>query len=73
TMMAKRQDPISQHNDTKSLYYKQIQNSALGGEGQNNAKFDKILFNNARQTSLKQLKLDHKATRKLTDTTYNPD
>ncbi|KAA6382352.1 MAG: hypothetical protein EZS28_022121 [Streblomastix strix] len=73
TMMAKRQDAISQHNDTKSLYYKQILNSAFGGEGQNNAKFDKISFSNARQTSLKQLKLDHKATRKLTDTTYNPD
>ncbi|KAA6399263.1 MAG: hypothetical protein EZS28_005214 [Streblomastix strix] len=73
TMMAKRQDAISQHNDTKSLYYKQILNSAFGGEGQNNAKFDKISFNNARQTSLKQLKLDHKITRKLTDTTYNSD
>ncbi|KAA6359529.1 MAG: hypothetical protein EZS28_044944, partial [Streblomastix strix] len=30
TMMAKRQDAISQHNDTKSLYYKQILNSAFG-------------------------------------------
>ncbi|KAA6391382.1 MAG: hypothetical protein EZS28_013092 [Streblomastix strix] len=73
TMMSKRQDAISQHNDTKSLYYKQILNSAFGGEGQNNAKFDKISFNNARQTSLKQLKQDHKATRKLSDTTYNSD
>ncbi|KAA6361857.1 MAG: hypothetical protein EZS28_042616, partial [Streblomastix strix] len=73
TMMSKRQDAISQHNDTKSLYYKQILKSAFGGEGQNNAKFDKISFNNARQASLKQLKQDHKATRKLSDTTYNPD
>ncbi|KAA6398173.1 MAG: hypothetical protein EZS28_006296 [Streblomastix strix] len=73
TMMNKRQDTISQHNDTKSLDYKQILNSAFGGEGQNNAKFDKISFNNARQASLKQLKLDHKATRKLSDDIYNPD
>ncbi|KAA6398802.1 MAG: hypothetical protein EZS28_005672, partial [Streblomastix strix] len=73
TMMAKRQDAISQHNDTKSLYYKQILNSAFGGEGQNNAKFDKIQFNNARQASLKQLKQDHKATRKLSDDIYNSD
>ncbi|KAA6374075.1 MAG: hypothetical protein EZS28_030399 [Streblomastix strix] len=73
TMMAKRQDAISQHNDTKSLYYKQILNSAFGGEGQNNAKFDKISFNNARQASLKQLKLDHKSTRKITDTINNSD
>ncbi|KAA6372022.1 MAG: hypothetical protein EZS28_032451, partial [Streblomastix strix] len=38
TMMSKRQDAISQHNDKKSLYYKQILNSAFRGEGQNNAK-----------------------------------
>ncbi|KAA6392375.1 MAG: hypothetical protein EZS28_012102 [Streblomastix strix] len=71
--MSKRQDAISEHNDTKSLYYKYILNSAFGGEGQNNAKFDKITFNNARQTSLKQLKQDHKATRKLSDDIYNSD
>ncbi|KAA6395256.1 MAG: hypothetical protein EZS28_009220 [Streblomastix strix] len=73
TMMSKRQDAISQHNDTKSLYYKQILNSAFGGEGQNNAKFDKISFNNARQASLKYQKQDHKATRKLSDNIYNSD
>ncbi|KAA6390919.1 MAG: hypothetical protein EZS28_013553 [Streblomastix strix] len=73
TMMSKRQDAISQHNDTKSLYYKQILNSAFGGEGQNNAKFDKISINNARQASIKQLKQDHKATRKLSDDIYNSD
>ncbi|KAA6402878.1 MAG: hypothetical protein EZS28_001590 [Streblomastix strix] len=73
TMMSKRQDAISQHNDTKSLYYKQIVNSAFGGEGQNNVKFDKISFNNARQASLKQLKQDHKATRKLSINIYNSD
>ncbi|KAA6393950.1 MAG: hypothetical protein EZS28_010525 [Streblomastix strix] len=73
TMMNKRQDAISQHNDTKSLYYKQIQNSAFGGEGQNNDKFDKISFNNARHASIKQLNQCHKATRKLSDDIYNPD
>ncbi|KAA6378647.1 MAG: hypothetical protein EZS28_025826, partial [Streblomastix strix] len=73
TMMNKRQDAISQHNDTKSLYYKQILNSAFGGEGQKNVKFDQISFNNARQTSLKQLKQDHKATRKLSDNILNSD
>ncbi|KAA6402881.1 MAG: hypothetical protein EZS28_001593 [Streblomastix strix] len=73
TMMAKRQDAISQHNDTKSLYYKQILNSAFGGEGQNQAKFDKISFNNARHASIKQLNQCHKATRKLSDDIYNPD
>ncbi|KAA6375845.1 MAG: hypothetical protein EZS28_028627 [Streblomastix strix] len=73
TMMAKRQDAISQHNETKSLYYKQILNSTFGGEGQNDAKFDKISFNNAKKASLKQLKKDHKATRKISDDTYNSD
>ncbi|KAA6389079.1 MAG: hypothetical protein EZS28_015397 [Streblomastix strix] len=73
TMMSKRQDAISQHNDSKSLYYKQILNSAFGGEGYNYAKFDKISFNNARHASLKQLKQDHKATRKISDDTYNSD
>ncbi|KAA6384122.1 MAG: hypothetical protein EZS28_020350 [Streblomastix strix] len=73
TMMNKRQDAISQHNDTKSLYYKLILNSAFGGEGQNNAKFDKISFNNARHASIKQLNQCHKATRKLSDYIYNPD
>ncbi|KAA6400174.1 MAG: hypothetical protein EZS28_004292 [Streblomastix strix] len=72
-MMSKIQDAISQHNDTKSLYYKQILNSAFGGEGQNIAKFDKISFNNARQAQLKQLKQDHKATRKLSDDILNSD
>ncbi|KAA6392380.1 MAG: hypothetical protein EZS28_012092, partial [Streblomastix strix] len=72
-MMSKRQDAISRYNETKSLYYKQILNSAFGGEGQNNAKFDKISFNNARQASLQQLKQDHKATRKISDDIYNPD
>ncbi|KAA6389050.1 MAG: hypothetical protein EZS28_015423 [Streblomastix strix] len=73
TMMSKRQDAISQHNDTKQLYYRQILNSAFGGEGQNNAMFDKISFNNARQASLKQLKQDHKATRKISDATYSSE
>ncbi|KAA6369254.1 MAG: hypothetical protein EZS28_035219 [Streblomastix strix] len=73
TMMSKRQEAISQHNDTKSLYYNQILNSAFGGEGQNNAKFDKISFNNTRQASLKQLKQDHKAIRKINEDTYNSD
>ncbi|KAA6362697.1 MAG: hypothetical protein EZS28_041776, partial [Streblomastix strix] len=73
TMMSKRQDAISQHNDTKSLYYKQILNSAFGGEGQNNAKFDKISLNNARYASIKQLNQCHKATRKFSDHIYNPD
>ncbi|KAA6390930.1 MAG: hypothetical protein EZS28_013543, partial [Streblomastix strix] len=73
TMMNKRQDAISQHNDTKSLYYKQILNSAFGGERQNNAKFDKISFNDARHASIKQLNQCHKATRKLSDDILNYD
>ncbi|KAA6399114.1 MAG: hypothetical protein EZS28_005362 [Streblomastix strix] len=73
TMMSKRQEAISQHNDTESLYYKQILKSAFGGEGQNNAKFDKISFNNARDASIQQLKQEHKATRKLSDDIYNSD
>ncbi|KAA6397143.1 MAG: hypothetical protein EZS28_007328 [Streblomastix strix] len=72
-MMSKRQDVISQHNDSKSQYNKQILNSAFGREGQNHAMFDKISFNNARQALLKQLKQDHKATKKLSDDIYNSD
>ncbi|KAA6384875.1 MAG: hypothetical protein EZS28_019599 [Streblomastix strix] len=44
-----------------------INNDAFGGEGYNNAKYDKISFNNARHASIKQLKQDHQATRKLSD------
>ncbi|KAA6385721.1 MAG: hypothetical protein EZS28_018750 [Streblomastix strix] len=73
TMMSKIQDAINQHNDSKSLYYKQILNSAFGGEGLNNTKFDKISFNNARYASIKQLNQCHKATRKLSDDIYNSD
>ncbi|KAA6398874.1 MAG: hypothetical protein EZS28_005604 [Streblomastix strix] len=73
TMMSKRQDAISQHNDTKSLYYKQILNSTFEAEGQNNAWYDKISSNNAKHASLKQLKQDHKTTRKISDDTCNSD
>ncbi|KAA6396517.1 MAG: hypothetical protein EZS28_007956 [Streblomastix strix] len=73
TKMSKRQEEISQYNYTKSLYYKQILNSAFEGEGQNNAKFDKISFNNARHASIKQLNQCHKAIRKLSDATINSD
>ncbi|KAA6395437.1 MAG: hypothetical protein EZS28_009034 [Streblomastix strix] len=72
-IMNKRQEATSQHNDTKPLYYKQILNSAFGGEGQNNAKFDKLSFNDARYASIKQLNLCHKATKKLSDNIYNSD
>ncbi|KAA6400848.1 MAG: hypothetical protein EZS28_003621 [Streblomastix strix] len=72
-MMSKRQDANSQHNDTKALYDKQILNSAFGVEGQNNTKFDRISFNDARHASIKQLNQCHKATRKLSDDKYNSD
>ncbi|KAA6385248.1 MAG: hypothetical protein EZS28_019224 [Streblomastix strix] len=71
TMMSKRQEGISQHNDTKSQHYKQILNSAFGEERQNNSKFDKISITNARLASIKQLKQDLKAIRKTNDDLYN--
>ncbi|KAA6398889.1 MAG: hypothetical protein EZS28_005581 [Streblomastix strix] len=72
-MLSKRQDAISQHNDTKSLFQKQILNSVFGGERQNDAKFDKISFNDARHASIKQLNQYHKATRKLNDDIFISD
>ncbi|KAA6391253.1 MAG: hypothetical protein EZS28_013218 [Streblomastix strix] len=73
SMMNKKYEAISKHNDAQSLYYKQILNSAFDGDGQNNAKFDKISFINARLAVIKQLKQDHKTTKKISDDIYNSD
>ncbi|KAA6374256.1 MAG: hypothetical protein EZS28_030217 [Streblomastix strix] len=72
-MMSKRQEAISQHNDMKWLYFNQILYSAFGGQGQNNAKFDKISLNDTRHASIKQLNMCHKARRKLSEDIYNSD